>query len=119
MQITVAIMDTGNKLMLERQIGGEATEEQSASLGAPDAGDYLRGALDSAGAVIYTIDTNFRIQTVNVEWDIFARLNGGDATFAPAIIGTNLLDWIREPDREETRTVCEAVFRGELPRYER
>lgn len=105
--------------MLERQIGGEAAPEQSASLGAPDSGDYMRGALDSAGAVIYAIDTNFQIQTVNVERDIFARLNGGDATFAPTIIGTNLLDWIRAPDREETRTICEAVFRGELPRYER
>ena len=80
--------------------------------------NYLRGALDSAGAVIYTIDRSFRIMTVNASWDQFAMANEGAHLRASAVVGTNLLDWIRGPHREQTKQVCEAIFAGKLPRYE-
>jgi two-component system phosphate regulon sensor histidine kinase PhoR len=79
---------------------------------------YLRGALDSAGAIIYTIDRSFRIMTVNAAWDQFAIANEGAHLRGSAVVGTNLLDWIRGPHRDQTQQVCEAIFAGKLPRYE-
>jgi len=79
---------------------------------------YLRGALDSATAVIYTIDRSFRIMTVNASWDEFAVANGAPQLCGPSVVGTNLLDWIREPQREHIAHVCRSIFRGDLPRYE-
>lgn len=79
---------------------------------------FLRGALDSAAAVVYTIDRSFRIMTVNAAWDAFARANDAPQLLAPHVIGTNLLDWIHGAHREQSARICEAIFDGTLPRYE-
>ncbi|MDQ5851871.1 MAG: PAS domain-containing protein, partial [Chloroflexota bacterium] len=79
---------------------------------------YLRGALDSAGAVIYTIDRSFRIMHVNAAWDEFALANNAAHLQTPAVIGTNLLDWLHGEAREQTRRICEEIFRGERRRHE-
>ena len=78
---------------------------------------YLRGALNSTAAIIYTVDCSFQIMTVNAAWDEFAAANDAAHLQASAVVGTNLLDWIRGPIRDETRRVCELIFSGELARY--
>jgi PAS domain S-box-containing protein len=79
---------------------------------------YLRGALDSTGAVIYTVDRSLRIMTVNAAWDDFAVQNGAAHLQAGAVVGTNLLDWIGEPHRRQAEQACLAIFRGALPQFE-
>lgn len=79
----------------------------------------LRGAVNSVGSAIYTIDRSYRITMVNAAWNSFATSNGGETLIGPQIIGTNLLDGMRGQPREETQRTCEAIFRGELERYER
>jgi PAS domain S-box-containing protein len=79
----------------------------------------LRGALNSVDSTIYTIDRSYRITMVNAGWHTFASANGAQALAGPQAIGMNLLDGMRGQPREETQRACEAIFRGELARYER
>ena len=76
------------------------------------ASDYLRGALDAVGAVVYTIDRSFRITMVNQEWDRFAYEHGGLTITSAAIIGKDLLACMTGEPRETVRQVCEAIFVG-------
>ena len=77
-----------------------------------------REARASTQALIYTIDRSFRITSVNAAWNASAVAHGLPHLQAPAIIGTNLLDWMHGPPREETRHLCDTVFRGEVRQYE-
>lgn len=79
----------------------------------------LRGALDAVNAVVYTIDRRFRITTVNEAWDRFALANHGAGTTSETVIGRNILDYISGMQRAELQQICEAIFNGSLPRYER
>src|ERR671933_438724 len=56
--------------------------------------------------------------TVNAAWDEFAMANEGAHLRTSAVVGTNLLGWIRGAHRDQTKQVCEAIFAGKLPRYE-
>jgi PAS domain S-box-containing protein len=79
--------------------------------------EYLRGALDAVGAVVYAIDRAFRIILVNQEWNRFALAHGGAAITGPAIIGKHLLECITGEPRETIRAACEAIFEGRLRRH--
>ncbi len=109
--------DVSRKIVGYRREGMDVDAPASA-FHATDDTVYVRGALDSAGAVIYTVDRSFRIVTVNAAWDQFAAANGAPHLRGSGVIGTDLLEWIRGPQRDQAERVCEAIFAGQLPRYE-
>lgn len=79
--------------------------------------DYLRGAFDSVGAVMYTIDRAFRITMVNQEWDRFAIERGGLTITGASIIGKNVLESMTGEPRQAIQHACEAIFAGIVPQY--
>lgn len=74
-------------------------------------------ALESSGALIYTIDRDFQVTMVHPADDPRAELS--KQILGGAAVGTYLLDWPPEPLRSETEVLCQAIFAGKLPRYER
>lgn len=84
---------------------------------AANVNDYLRGAFDSVGAVMYTIDRGFRITMVNQEWDRFAAAHGGLAITGAGAIGKNILESMTGEPCQEIQHACTAIFDGVLPQH--
>lgn len=73
---------------------------------------------ESARALTYTVDREFRITSVNEEWNASAEAQGVPHLQERHVLGTNLLDWLAGASREETRGVCESIFKAEIQQYE-
>ena len=73
---------------------------------------------ESARALTYTVDREFRITSVNDEWNASAAAQGAPHLQDRHILGTNLLDWLAGVSREETRGICNSIFKAEIQQYE-
>lgn len=79
---------------------------------------YYQGVLDQTGDVIYSVDKNLRLTSVNAAWDDFARANRGEAWLANRVVGKELLEAFQKPEREKWQKVCADLLAGRSKQYE-
>jgi len=78
---------------------------------------YFEAVLDHTGDVIFTLDTNLRITTVNAAWDDFARANGAPELAGRGALGRDVLRSMTADARAHWEPVALRLLRGELEEY--
>lgn len=78
---------------------------------------YYQSVLNQTGDVIYTVDRDLRLTSVNYAWDTFARGNDGAAWLAPACIGRRLVDAFTGAERQKWETLCAELLLGARSDY--
>ncbi len=79
---------------------------------------YYQGVLDQTGDVIYSVDRDLRLTSVNAAWDDFARANRGETWLANRVAGKGLLEAFQSPEREKWQKVCADLLIGRSKQYE-
>ncbi len=79
--------------------------------------DYFESVIDSIDSVIYTVDRELRIVGVNLMWDAFALVNGGQHLTRDRVLGTHLLSQMTGAPLKRWQTACQQLLSGHIPRY--
>jgi PAS domain S-box-containing protein len=79
--------------------------------------DYYQSVLNSVGSVVYTVDRELRITSVNQQWDDLAQSSGNEHMMGKHVLGRYLLDHMQGYPLERWRSVCQQILDGQIPYY--
>ncbi len=78
---------------------------------------YFEAVLDQTGDVIFTLDSNLCITTVNAAWDEFARQNGAPELVGDKALGRNVLHAMTPEMRRKWEPILRSLLAGERETY--
>lgn len=79
--------------------------------------DHYQSVLNSVGSVVYTVDRELRLTSVNQQWDDLAQSSGNEHMLGKHVLGCYLLDHMQGPPLERWRSVCQQILDGQIPYY--
>ncbi|GAB4520493.1 MAG: hypothetical protein Fur0018_00040 [Anaerolineales bacterium] len=79
---------------------------------------YFQAVFDHSADVIFTLDANLRITTVNAAWDAFAWENGAPDWIGAAAVGRAYLSAITPQERGKWQSITRQLLDGTLDTYE-
>ncbi len=79
---------------------------------------YFEAVLNHTGDVLFTLDTDLRVTTVNAAWDDFARQNNASELIGRKALGRDVLRSMTAEARSKWKPILQALLDGSLPSYE-
>lgn len=79
---------------------------------------YYEAVVNQTGDVIYTVDRECKITSVNAAWDQFALENHGEAWLSKVCIGKSLLTALDPSLRSKWQTLCDELLHEKRSQYQ-